>query len=408
MRMRMAEESGLGWTLPLLALAALCASCALNTHGEMAEPEGTGGSSAGSGGMSAGTGGAGGTSQGGSSQGGSSQGGSSQGGSSQGGSSQAGTGGASDAGDDAVSEDVVVGTEDCLNGVDDNADQKVDCDDPQCTKDYLCVPASPAGFGSPGTVKERAIGDPALKCTLDVSATYNGEPSAPKAACACACGAPAGGTCSTTYKAGLWANETCDSTSAWLPNAAIDCEFMGQTVIPASVKANGQPAVATKGTCGSSVTYQPTTPVWGKAADVCASSKVGTCATGVCVPKPTGKPCVVATGDLACSGSYTKKLVYYEAFADTRGCDTTGCVCDPAAGEACQAKIQLFSDSNCQTLLKEIPLVDTCTKTTVAEYAWSEHVVVGTPSGGACAAKGSGTLTGEVSGASPHTACCVP
>jgi len=42
-------------------------------------------------------------------------------------------------------------TEDCFNGIDDDCNGHIDCDDPACTASAVCVPPASAG-GTNGTV----------------------------------------------------------------------------------------------------------------------------------------------------------------------------------------------------------------------------------------------------------------
>ncbi|MBI5479962.1 MAG: hypothetical protein HY906_13940, partial [Deltaproteobacteria bacterium] len=125
-------------------------------------------------------------------------------------------------------------TEDCMNGIDDNGDGLVDCDDPQCQAAYQCVPVAPDGWAEVGWVDPDGFPTcpPELPKVLTI---YDAaDLVAPPAGCGCACGAPSGAKCATHMT--CYYNGFCDGMTsitytveptcqaASLPNNSTACE----------------------------------------------------------------------------------------------------------------------------------------------------------------------------------------
>src|SRR5262245_29671494 len=80
-------------------------------------------------------------------------------------------------------------TEDCTNGVDDDGDGAVDCEDPDCAgAAFTCVAPAPADWNGPA-IFGQTVGDHALACATP----WTKKVDAPTCT-ACSC---SGGTCGT-------------------------------------------------------------------------------------------------------------------------------------------------------------------------------------------------------------------
>ena len=110
--------------------------------------------------------------------------------------------------------------ENCTNGIDDNCDGKIDCDDPMCQPAYECVPSwATTGWTAPVVLYDDTVaGGPApapASCTApyaeDVMDGHDTPVGAP-AACSCSCGAVQGASCSPPF-AVVYVNSGCGGGS---------------------------------------------------------------------------------------------------------------------------------------------------------------------------------------------------
>lgn len=271
-------------------------------------------------------------------------------------------------------------TEDCLNGVDDNGDGKIDCEDPDCQA-YECVESVPVGWGSPGyvAVYEGAAGQSPPDCPSDMPTEVyagNATPNAQPASCApCGCAPPTGQECQFTAtsdlnpKSGIQpmqvGNQPCGTAATQLNplsvpdppwgGACFHAESLpgGQTCLGAPCNTSVQSAVPVVqgGTCmptGGTATKPPAT--WALGALACHGSKQGGgCPSAqVCLPKPANpfKPrvCIEKPGDIECpmGSAFSKKSVYYDGLDDSRDC--TGCNCGSPSGGSCEVTLTLYND----------------------------------------------------------------
>ncbi|MEO7327977.1 MAG: hypothetical protein ABI193_05330 [Minicystis sp.] len=181
------------------------------------------------------------------------------------------------------------------------------------------------------------------------------------------------------------------------------------------------PLSVTAGDCSPVTTgamSPPAKPSWGTFARTCNGtphSGVGGCPSSdqqYAPDLPAGfLRCAYRHGDLACAAGtpYTERHVLYESYADTRGCSL--CTCGDAVGDACHAKVSVFSDSACSTLLEthSIDLTGpSCFDLLPAGSALgSKSATSPTYVPGVCAPSG-GAPTGAVEPLFPMTFCCIP
>jgi hypothetical protein len=269
--------------------------------------------------------------------------------------------------------------EDCQNGVDDNDDGKIDCEDPDCQA-YECVDPIPAGWETPGYVAlyEGFASQTPPDCPTDMptevyegNATLNAQP----ALCSpCGCAAPTGQDCQlltdldTATKPGIQAmqvsNQPCGQTATQINTLTVpnpwggacyhDESFPGgQSCLgaPCNQSVNSAAPTVTGGTCmatGGSPTKPPVQ--WSSRALACHGSRQGGgCPSPqVCLPKPASpfksRVCIEKTGDVECPAGtpFTKKGVYYGDVDDTRDC--SGCACGSPSGGSCEITVTLYSD----------------------------------------------------------------
>jgi hypothetical protein len=375
------------WLPPVAAVlsglaAAWSPSCTLQTHGELEVPGGVGlDASAGAAGHGGAlfTGGAGGGAA---------------------GTNPGGNSGAAGA----------AGPENCVNGVDDNQDGLVDCEDPKCTPNHICVPAPPAGWSSVSFQRDRAPNTQPTSCgDLQPSGTalFKGI-NAPAGGCSCGCGTASGGQC--TGGVTLWQYGNCGGGPAQQPNGCYDIHLNGWTI--GGVETT-QPYVSTAGTCSAAASGAPQPASWNKTLDLCKVTDVGAgCGAGnVCVPRPAAPfdnlACVEQSGKVDCPAGYPQQTLYWEQFNDNRICSPTGCSCGAAAGQVCDFKVELYTAWKCDNaVVGTYPLDGQCHATGFGNGYIGSTKIVGNIKGGSCEASGAPSITGAVNPTGAHSVCC--
>ncbi len=167
---------------------------------------------------------------------------------------------------------VPTGVEDCTNGIDDNCDGKIDCDDPTCQPAFTCIPPLPSGWIGPIEFWQAANPATAPACQTDYGNPrdlHGGTFSAPAATCSCTC-TPAGQVCAPTGS--FFSQTTCSGTCATVtPAADGTCTQVpaGSCGSQGSFMLAGTPA-PTAGTCAASaVTTNKAPATWTASARVC-------------------------------------------------------------------------------------------------------------------------------------------
>lgn len=335
--------------------------------------------------------------------------------------------------------------EDCLNGVDDNDDGKVDCEDPQCQVDYECVDPVPTGWGSPGYVAlyEGAFGQTAPDCPDDMPAqvyTGNATLNAQQAICsACSCSAPTGQDCQLTKDLnpaqGLQpmqvSNMPCGMSATQLTALTVPDPPWGgacyhDEVLPGGQLCNNQPCntsvqssvpTISGGKCDPTGGVATRPPVkWVTQAAACHGTREGKGCSGaqICMPKPQNpfKPhvCVEKPGDVDCpvGTPFQFKNVYYTDVDDTRDC--TACSCGAASGGSCEITISLWGDTTigvCTTPVASFKAGQCTNLTGNPDIHGRTDQVTKAPTGGSCQPAGASNPTGQVTEKNPTTFCCL-
>jgi len=310
--------------------------------------------------------------------------------------------------------------EDCMNGIDDDGDNAVDCADPDCTAGYMCVPRVPSGWTGPAEVYEGASTVPPTCGGAYPEKLFSGY-GAPKCdfSCSpCACGTPTGVTCGAPGLSYTTVPKTeCPPATPYPPG---ECVLYKENQSMAAFQTFSPPA--TGGICPASGGTPSLSDITWNAGLVCtASGKGGSgCPAGyLCWPRPQSpffaQACVLAGGDIACpTTGYTKKRNYYDSqeVKDTRECSAT-CGCSAPSGVSCAAKVTFWPRSGtgapCSgreigtftvpTPCQETPLIN------IGSWMFD----LGGYSGGTCPVTGTVTKTG---GCYPMgdrvTTCCTP
>lgn len=337
------------------------------------------------------------------------------------------------------------GNEDCLNGVDDDGDSDIDCEDSDCTAGYTCSAPLPPGWNGPVVYYEGpSAGAPGCNASggyPQPAETANsgftpGSPTCPS----CSCGAPSGTSCNAEVVffdgaacggSGCWGGSPayCTGGSPLTVGTACKpqnlCSDATGLVPTSAVFTNVQ---ASGGTCTSSSTGTEDipTPTFTNTVRACGGAPgSGTgCGTGaVCLPKPqapfSSSICIYKAGDSVCpSGAWSQKSLFHKSFNDTRDC--SACACGGVTGGCNGMSLELFTDGVCQAGKSTLPgpdlggctdLQNDSTPITAPNCSGFNGVslsmrLVGTPSGGSCSATG-GQVTGSATPTEAITFCCL-
>lgn len=341
----------------------------------------------------------------------------------------AGSGGLVNGGGSAGASGAPAVLESCTDGVDDDGDGQVDCEDQDCGPLYACAAPVPDGWGGPVVVYEGP--EPAPDCSASpgfpvlVGEASSGlvAPPAVCPACSCApscnvslhfwmglCDGPYCGGCTAPYPTPLDGAGTCLDIK--LPPGAGDG-------LPQSVTMESAPTLLG---CAPKTAGSPSLPPAQITSTVrlCGGALAGKgCGAGACVPKPSaafGSPsCVVKAGDQACpAGGYSKKSVYFSdtpsELVDTRAC--AECACGGKGG-TCGGTVTVYSHPGCTGVETTLTKPSQCglfePYVVPGKSPWNPvHFsvkYVAAPKGGSCSASGGGP-TGTVTASKLLTVCC--
>ena len=299
------------------------------------------------------------------------------------------------------------GTEDCLNGTDDDSDGDADCADSDCV-DVGCV--DPGGtWEGPGILYDGPAAM-AAPCPPNFPALIFegfGNPVQEDASCTpCTCSTPTV-TC-TPAALTAFGNANCTGGSDALvqPTADNTCQMITPAAGTDSYRAMAPTVNASD--CdddGGDATVPP--PQAGSLGRLCAGSTLGNAGCDgpgeVCAPSAIdapfeGKVCVWRIGEHGCPSGFPDQHTFSDTLDDDRGC--TDCNCgDPMA--TCTVTTTVYSDNACATSLATVLNNNTCVTATVGLSITNTRTTTG-----ACAASG-GNPTGDVDlGPNRLTVCC--
>ena len=297
--------------------------------------------------------------------------------------------------------------EQCDNGLDDDADGKTDCADPDCTA-LRCVDAAPSGWTGPIAMSSSA----ATNCSglFDRPAfTAGAEPQAAPAQCsACTCQ----GSCSTFVDFSVSPGNMCGAATACTTSVNGACVEITPQCLQMATVASLETRLPNAGTCTS--TEQKATiaaPSWKTQVAACGLRAAGTAAAGcdaaqLCLPAAPGAGlaadyCIWREGEADCPATtYTERSVYYRELQDTRAC--TACSC---AAASCKYSWKIFGadDTTCATPVLELTSTGQCAQ---VNPVMGKLRVGSTVSGDASCTAAGGETRGAVAGAMPLTVCC--
>ena len=297
----------------------------------------------------------------------------------------------------------------CNDGIDNNCNGRLDCDDPACSPGWTCTPAAvPAGWHVVEFTETTR--PPCSSGYANPTPVLDGLNAAP-ASCDCSCAITEPGSCTSgtfTAKAGsggglgcnLLSNTyqadsgTCAGGPPYMPGLAGSVQVVPAPYTPGSCSAD---AGVTKGSIGSNE---------GRTCGVAEATGGGCAQGGVCAPAATsGAVCIARSGDVACPSGYAHKYGVGDGIDDSRTC--SGCSCKGTTGSCSDIKLSLFTDPKCGAA-GELTLdvdggcnpVGGSPMATYRAYHYEAAVT-----GESCSA-GTATPSGGVSLLDPQTVCC--
>jgi hypothetical protein len=306
------------------------------------------------------------------------------------------------------------GTEDCLDGVDNDGNALADCADPACQPAYECVPDATAsawqGYYQLTTSSFPATPQ-ACPDNSNPEVVFSGPGAAAQCA-ACGCGT-ATGTCSYP-SLGLWGNSNdCNGgqTYTYTPNDGnchtfpVNCGNTCSFDQRASITTPSSPV--NPPSCPASGGAATIGDMWNNEHHACQlpSAGGGCNANEVCVPKQS---CVRQAAALACPLDWSKALATFSSATDTRDCSM--CTCDETPVSCSGGEFVVSDDNACMGGTNPDVTIsgNSCVslQNLLDQSSGSYRAVAGTLMGN-CTPQG-GQPTGSVTPSGPVTFCCRP
>ena len=380
------------------------------TGGLDASPDSTGGTSGTGGTAGTGAGGTAGTGTGGTGAGGTS-----------GGSGVGGTGGTVDP-----------GPEDCLDGLDNDNDGAVDCEDTECqVQGYACAPPVPVLDGWSGYFRldQQNASDPqpAKNPCPDPSVTaerYVRDPGGPAQCEACSCGPLGGAACKPPPIECAYGDSSCSGATA-RPEFESGCANMPTGSMGGSHRVScrltGTSTVGNPGSCTPSAAPDFTNKLlYNLVVDACPFyfGSTNGCTDGDVCAEPGGGDydgalCVQKPGDIAeCPADFPTRLLVFKGATEGRSCSDCGCAPDIASITCAGGSYKVWDDNGCNgcAICAAETYVDSTNCKDLTDWADNSRISIRaqTPPalGGACNPTG-GTPVGAVLTDSPVTFCCL-
>lgn len=297
----------------------------------------------------------------------------------------------------------------CENGVDDNGNGLVDCEDPACAA-YECVDLPPAGTvnllrGVKGPFPPTS---PVPACEVGSAQRLYVEP--PTVSCApCACAAKPGAACSApTIK--LWDQGGCNLGNSYDKTLLLakqgGCTAGLPTLLSAAVTAPSSPQVTCQAGGGT------VSPAFAGTVDACATTVFGKgcpagqgCVRRTAAPLPYG-PCYRSTGTSCPQG--LNKLAGHLDFVDSRTCSP--CSCSLGKQPCVGGSYTFFGCTGCPTACQQLQLgygtPSVCLELAPFDGSYSVSYSPPQVSSSACSPSG-GQAAGSLSLSPAIVLCCV-
>lgn len=295
------------------------------------------------------------------------------------------------------------GREICDDGIDNDCNGDVDCQDRACSPAFSCQDAPP-GWTAVGFAATEHPDCPFGATTADLR-VVGGDGGA---SCTCSCSA-VGGSCGTkNFALTLTTESTCSvaPTTANIPPNAGNCTPLGASVnVPGGAFA--KIAAAPPASCSATAIPSGGSLTNGR---LCQAQRFGTgCAPNqVCAPRPSNglNRCVTKTGTDACPTGFDKRSTAGAIGTDGRTC--TGCACAPPT-PCSGGSVSVYDGSMCKTVGSSqgaTGITGSCAAT--SDSGFSATHFKSTPATGGCAGTPTTPATpgGALTFTEQRTVCC--
>lgn len=308
--------------------------------------------------------------------------------------------------DSAIDGCTPTGAENCTDGIDNDCNGEVDCQDTACTgAGFRCVPDPGAAKGW-AFVAFDATSQPACPTgtqphPVDVNPTNLSSP----ASCSCVCGPGTLPSCEQGAIASTFGTSGCNNAFTMGQANGGNCNQMGVSGVEQYVQASTTPA---GGTCTGNVTttVPPTGATHGQYCDGETKFGAGCAAGSVCALAPAGfAACLHHGGPAPCPGPYGVSSAVGTVM-DTRSCGPCGCG-TPAA--ACSGHWLFFTSGDCSggaalTLTADGACLPTGDDGT---HPYGSNLYVASPTGVTCGTPKTAPMpTGSATLGKADTICC--
>jgi len=231
-----------------------------------------------------------------------------------------------------------------------------------CDGGGKCYPTAPSTWTGPVILYQGTTAAPACPAAMtQVALKANADlstPELPQCGCTCELKGSCKGSYTLTNHKGTGCSAACSGGSSGLafgtcyPFIPGKCSTADTSPIVAWDVAITPDTSALTCKAVQAPTQPPAAPSWGVTLQACGTLSPSTtgCAVGICVPPPAApyltSACVFKAGDQQCPGApYTKRVLAYGGYDDTRSCST--CACGAPSGASCTGNLSLMSGVGC-------------------------------------------------------------
>lgn len=294
----------------------------------------------------------------------------------------------------------------------------------EATAPCQCVSGIPSGWSGPGVVFDGLIDASAPSCAAPYSSTAgnaNSIPEGPQYGCTCTCGSIDAGCSGPTIS--VFHDNGCNSTDICTTQQPTTCLSLCPSAGFSAMIMKGPIPNAPSCPPGATAT-SPIAPSWGRQAEICQYAgnvpDAGCVSDQICAPPaPSGfesSVCIWRAGNVNCpdAGSYQTQRQYFDAWVDTRTCNTNTCSCTASPSVACTlTNVTTYSNSACSVSatspaneLTNLE-VDACSPNINNTNGGVVGVTTTVVGSGTCSIAGTPSSTGSVTAGPPAwTLCC--
>lgn len=290
--------------------------------------------------------------------------------------------------------------EDCSDGIDNDGDCLVDCDDSECAGGELCR-SIPGLLGYGEFTRGTPGGCPPGKTLHGPTTVYDKIDTSQQACSGCACGP----ITACTSELRLYGNDSCDSTQLIAPAVSLPAMMMNCVTLSA-MHGGAKSAIVDppRPVCQPDGTNARPNAAWSQTARLCVDQNAQKdCTTPSCILRQLRnvRACL-ATTESTCPAPFSHREIWHRTYTDPRACLCT-CRADVTA---CEGTATLVDGMDCMSNNKQRLIAGTCNSLPQNFKPQRVHNTIGPKSGQVCTPTGMAQGTATLS--DPVTICCLP